>query len=413
MGHLIFVILQIRLLRIQFVISVLLLVVLLFRAIYWKCRGRNPYIYAYIWLLPLIGCFAGKWQLFEGSFFQRWETFFWTIFNEVTVLGATYWIIAGLLCLTHTISRLRLVRRGRRYRTLTWVDIGGRRREVKVSDLLHSPYAVGVIHPYIVLPVDFKERYGEQELEMVMLHETTHIRCHHMFFFELVSFFKCIFWLNPIVHYSAKVFQTDMEIFCDSRVAEQKDRREYGRLILKSVIGKEAPEHLLQKVTFFFSRNECRSRIVLLAGYRQIFYRYRGRILAGLGICVVVAALAVLVCSRHYVEGGAGIDAVLVMQDEKTGQMADISLTDEERRMIIKEETEESLIVDTKELREKIKRQGYPVGRAGIWYNAYHFGPGVSGAWQEGAVCDLYDSSSRYVTFQKELVGWKRIVRYL
>ena len=412
MGHLVFVILQMRMLRIQFAISVLLLAVLLFRGIYWKCRGRNPYIYAYIWLLPLIGCFAGKWQLFDGSFFQGWETFFWTIFNEITVLGAAYWIIAGLLCLTHVISRLRLIRRGRRYRTLAWVDIGGQRREVKVSDLMHSPYAVGVIHPYIVLPADFEERYGEQELEMVMLHEMTHIRCHHTFFFKVASFFKCIFWLNPIVHYSAKMFQTDMEIFCDAGVAEKKDRKGYGKLILKSVIGKEAPEHLLQKVTFFFSRNECRSRIVLLAGYRQVFRRYRGRILVGLGICAAVAALTVLLWSRHCVESSEGIDAVLV-QDEKTGQMAGILLTDEERRAIIIEETEERLIIDTKELRETIRRQGHPVGVAGIWYNAYHFGPGVSGTWQEGSVCDLYDSSSRYVALQKELVGWKRLVRYL
>lgn len=423
MGHLVFVILQLRVLRIQLAVSVLLLAVLLIRGLYWRCRGRNPYVYGFLWMLPLVGLFAGKWKLFEANVFQDWEVFFWTIFDEISVLGVAYWSIAGSLCLAYCVRKRRLLRRRKDYRFVAWLDVDDKKllrnnsvpkkREVRASDLLHSPYTVGIFNPYIVLPADYESRYDEEELDMVLLHEITHIRCHHNLFFVFASILKCAFWLNPVIHYSARIFQMDMEIFCDGIVAGQRNFCEYGKLILKSAMGEEAPVGILQKVNFSFSRSECRSRIVLLSGYKEAFRRGCKTLFGVLGILAVLMSAIVVGGSRLSVTGGNGIEAVFVVDDADQRSLAQITLSEEDVCQVLKKETSEAIVIDTKVLREKIRKQGYEVGVAGINYDAYCFGPGISGMCRVEAACSLYYSSNRYVTLEKKVTGWKRWVRYL
>lgn len=413
MGHLIFVILQMRMLRIQFSVSVLVLAVLLIRGIYWKSRGRNPYVYGFLWMLPILGLFAGKCRLFERGIFVDGETVFWTIFDEIPILGVVYWVMAGAICLGYVIAKRRLIWRGKKYSVCMSMEIGGKKCLVRVSDCRHSPYTIGVIHPYIVLPEDFKSRYTTDELEMVLRHEATHIRCRHNLFFCIASVCKCVFWLNPIVHYGVKVFQTDMEIFCDSVAAENGSRVEYGKLILSEVTGAVPSDNILQKVNFFFSMSECRTRIKMLAAYRDKFGKYQKKIFRVTGIVLLVSVAAVLAGSRFVVSGGNGIEAILSIEDEQTKCQTELTLTEEEYGRILVEEREDELIIDTKALREKLSQSGYPAGAANIWYESYFFGPGHSGGWRAEIVCSLYDSSTRFITAKKMFTGWRRVVMYL
>lgn len=413
MARLAFVIVQLRMLRIQFAVSVLLAAVLLLRAVYWRCRGRNPYIYGFFWMLPLAGLFAGKCRVFEGKLFEGAEAFFWTISDEIPIFGAAYWVIAGSLCLAYLIRKGRLLQRGRKYRFLTDLEIGGRSREVRVSDLSHSPYTIGVLRPYIVLPVDYESRYGEKELDMVLLHEATHIRCCHNLLFFLASLVTCVFWLNPIVHYSARVFQTDLEIFCDGIVAGRRDVVEYGRLILKSTVGMESPAGLLQRVNFFFSKSECRSRIILLSEYREAFRKRRKAVFRIAGLTVFVMLAAVIGGSRFFVGGGNGIEAVFVIDDADERRLAQIPVSDEDIERIVTEETDAKIVVDTKALRDRIRAEGYETGVVAVWYDVYRFGPGLSGVRREQVSFGLYNSSTRYVTLEKKLSGWKKCICYL
>lgn len=413
MGHLVFVIVQLRMLRIQFAVSVLLAAVLLLRAVYWRCRGRNPYIYGFLWILPLAGLFAGKCRIFEEGLFHRSETFFWTIFDEIPVFGAAYWAIAGSLCLAYLIRKRKLLNRRRNYRLLSGLEIGGKSREVRISDLSHSPYTIGILRPYIVLPVDYESRYGEDELDMILLHEATHIRCRHNLLFLLASLITCIFWLNPLVHYSARVFQTDLEIFCDGIVAGRRDVAEYGRLILKSAVGTEPPAGLLQRVNFFFSKSECRLRIILLSEYREAFRKHRRAVFRTAGLAVLVMLAAVIGGSRFFVGGENGIEAVYVIDDDDERRLAQIPISGEDIGRIVAEETDEKIVVDTKVLRDRIRAEGYDAGIVGVRYDTYRFGPGLSGVRQEQVSFGLYNSSTRYVTLEKKLSGWKKWICYL
>lgn len=413
MGHLIFVILQMRMVRIQFVLSVLLLAVLCVRGIYWRRKGRNPYVYGFLWMIPLIALFSGKWMVFESDFFQSREAVCWSVFDEITLFGVIYWGVVGMLCFRYAAGKLKLIRRVRKYRVLMYVQAGKKRCGVRVSDLMHSPYTVGTLHPYIVLPTDYESHYDEEELEMVLQHELTHIRCHHNFFFGMAAIIKCVFWINPAVHYSAKVFRTDMEIFCDGRIAEKRDCTEYGRLILKSVIDPGKSANVLQRVNFFFSKSECQTRIEMLAGYQRAFCLRRGRLFRKIGICVFLSALAVLAGSRICAPGSEGVETIFVADDMELGRMAEISLTEDEYRSVVCREDADSIVIDTKELRDKIKGQGYAAGAAGIWFESYSFGPAPSGVCREEVVCNLYDSSERFLTYHKKITGWKRCVKYL
>ena len=204
-----------------------------------------------------------------------------------------------------------------------------------------------------------------------------------------------------------------MEIFCDSVAAEKGSRVEYGKLILSEVTGAPLSENILQKVNFFFSMSECRTRIQMLAAYREKFATCRKIIFRVTGIVLLLSVAAVLAGSRFVVTGGKGIETVFSIEDEETKCRTELALTDEEYEQILVEDREDELIIDTKALREKLQRSGYPAGAAGMWYDSYRFGPGFSGVWRIEVTCNLYDSSKRFISVKKALTGWRRAIRFL
>lgn len=96
--------------------------------------------------------------------------------------------------------------------------------------------AVLGLRPRIVLPGDFERRYTAIERELVLAHESLHLRRGDVPMNMLLGLLRSLLWFNPLVHLSASRFRQDQELSCDSAVLRRYPghRRAYGDAMLKT-----------------------------------------------------------------------------------------------------------------------------------------------------------------------------------
>ena len=85
------------------------------------------------------------------------------------------------------------------------------------SKNLASPLSFGILRPAIVIP----EGTEEKELHFVLLHEQTHIKDKDAVLKTLALFALSLNWFNPLVWFMVKIFERDIERYCDERVLKK------------------------------------------------------------------------------------------------------------------------------------------------------------------------------------------------
>lgn len=101
-------------------------------------------------------------------------------------------------------------------------------------DPLPSACLVGVIRPYIALPLTI----SEQELPQVLAHEICHLKGGDPWWTLLRNLCCVVHWFNPLVWIAARCARTDCELACDERVTANMTKDERiayaGTLVLAS-----------------------------------------------------------------------------------------------------------------------------------------------------------------------------------
>ncbi|QOW20068.1 TonB family protein [Lysobacter ciconiae] len=107
-------------------------------------------------------------------------------------------------------------------------------RQASVAEGL--PAAMGLWRPRIVVPLDFDQRYNDEQRELMRAHESTHIRRGDLQVNAFAAGLRCLFWFNPLVHVAAVHFRHDQQLACDQRVMARypQSRRAYGEAMLKT-----------------------------------------------------------------------------------------------------------------------------------------------------------------------------------
>lgn len=168
------------------------------------------------------------------------------------------------------ITGIRL-RRNRRYHSTSG------NTKVYVSDKVSSPCVMGIVPTIYITP----SAEGCKDLELIILHEKTHI-CHGDHLWAILRIALIIaFWWNPLVWAAALLSKRDAEVACDESVVRTMDdtrRITYGRLIL---------DMIPQKGSFVvaFANKPIKYRIFRLTG------KYKTTIIAA-----VVAVLTITLC---------------------------------------------------------------------------------------------------------------------
>jgi beta-lactamase regulating signal transducer with metallopeptidase domain len=135
-----------------------------------------------------------------------------------------------------------------------------------------GPAAMGVIEPRIVVPVDFAQRFSDEERRLIRAHERAHIdrqdARHNAL--AVVAVWCC--WFNPLAHLALAAFRRDQELACDATVMQRlpKSRRAYAETMLRTqpaskiaVFGCHwlAASHPLQaRLEMLARRSPCRSQ---------------------------------------------------------------------------------------------------------------------------------------------------------
>ena len=185
-----------------------------------------------LWSLFIPVLFVGKLKFFYENtmgiiLFSWWNQ----------ILAKHAWI-SWLYLLVVSVYGIRLIHRKRKLKKLV---AGMEKRNVEdtliyITKLPVTPSTIGVFSPKIVIPEIMVKEYDRTELQTILLHEKTHIRLGHLFFYFLWDVLRVLLWLNPLLTIGTKFFREDMEEICDWVTIQKSQGKPYayGQLLLKA-----------------------------------------------------------------------------------------------------------------------------------------------------------------------------------
>jgi beta-lactamase regulating signal transducer with metallopeptidase domain len=106
-----------------------------------------------------------------------------------------------------------------------------RQPTLRVSDRVPIGATVGVRRPVLLLHRNW-ERWTEQELEAVLLHESAHIARNDFLWAVIGSWVRVLFFFHPLMHLLMLRWRMEQELAADQLAAGwMKDARAYGRAL--------------------------------------------------------------------------------------------------------------------------------------------------------------------------------------
>ena len=105
--------------------------------------------------------------------------------------------------------------------------------EIRESDRVASPVALGIARPVIMLPVDWRQ-WDKAKLEAVLAHESSHIRRHDPVVQLLSAIHRALLWHSPlswVLH--RRTVRMAEEVSDDAAVAAICDRASYAEVLLE------------------------------------------------------------------------------------------------------------------------------------------------------------------------------------
>lgn len=82
----------------------------------------------------------------------------------------------------------------------------------------------------------------EDRMELILRHEMTHIKHHHVWFKGMLIALMAFYWWNPVMWVAYRLACRDMELACDEAVLKDLDehqRREYARMLVELGSGRQ------------------------------------------------------------------------------------------------------------------------------------------------------------------------------
>lgn len=194
---------------------------------------KTVFLKGMLWCLFLPLPFIGRMRFFyESSIGAR--MFVW--WHNLCV--KQYWV-SWIYFLGIAVFGIYIIHRRRKLYRFA-VGLGRERvgdTELFVCDRAVTPFTVGVFRPRIVIPKMMLEDFRTEELQVILLHEKTHIRLGHLWCYAVWDLLRVLLWVNPLLSVCTKYLQEDFEEICD-RVAIQRSKEnayDYGRLLLSSI----------------------------------------------------------------------------------------------------------------------------------------------------------------------------------
>lgn len=162
------------------------------------------------------------------------------------------------------------------------------------TDAPEAPCLVGVFHPRLYLPQILPK--SDSALQMILLHETTHLRHRDHWWALLRGLCLCLWWFHPLVWISAALSRRDCELACDAAVLAQmgeEARIPYGALLITLAASARG-------VPLSASPMSVQGKILRERMNTMLFPRKKSR---ALSLLALILALAISACTFSSGEG--------------------------------------------------------------------------------------------------------------
>lgn len=104
--------------------------------------------------------------------------------------------------------------------------------EIRESDHVASPVALGIARPAIMLPTDWRQ-WDSAKLDAVLAHERSHIRRHDPALQLLSTIHRALLWHSPLSWFlHRRIVRVAEEASDDAAVAAIRDRASYAEMLL-------------------------------------------------------------------------------------------------------------------------------------------------------------------------------------
>ena len=224
---------------------------------------------------------ATDWVLETG----RWA-------SDAMPSSSSWWLIWGISFAGMVAVRLvahhrflgAAIAEGRPYQS-PGIDI-----DVIATPAVDGPVATGLIHPLILVPQDFDDRFTPEQRHFALWHERLHHRRGDLWATAAALLVSSALWFNPLAWLALGAFRRDMESACDAALLTSAGRAAapaYAETILRCA-ARPVPR-LLCALT---SIDELKGRLRLLNAKHGIAAKAAGLLLAG-GLVVVGGLVAV------------------------------------------------------------------------------------------------------------------------
>lgn len=104
---------------------------------------------------------------------------------------------------------------------------------VYVNEAIPTPFVMGVFRIKLFMP---RTCFSEQETELILKHELTHVRNNDYFFRRWIHYLCALLWFNPAVYRMTEFFLEINEMACDEDVLRNETkhaRSVYAHLIIR------------------------------------------------------------------------------------------------------------------------------------------------------------------------------------
>lgn len=160
---------------------------------------------------------------------------------------------------------------------------GGRMAYIRIyrTDVVSTPFVLGLLKPCIYLPDDLPEK----NLEYILLHERIHIRRGDHLTRIAAYLALCLHWFNPLVWLAFFISGRDMEMSCDEAVIRKignRVKKEYSTSLLSLAYR----QRITIGVPLAFGEADPKSRIKNVLRYKKPAFLL---VLIALLVCVLAA----------------------------------------------------------------------------------------------------------------------------
>lgn len=203
-----------------------------------------------LWLLPNVSYFAFLYLsdlLVPFAVLRIGSAWFWAL---LYIWAAGFLAVLGWKIVEHLRFRRRLLKRAtqddylsyvyaeRRYSILSELDrersrLPDRKAIVCSPDAV-SPLSVGLFRAKIVLP---RKRYTDEELDLILRHETTHLIRDDNGTKFFLAFMSACYWFFPFSWLGLSRAAEDLELCCDELATARlnpEERKRYAELLLSN-----------------------------------------------------------------------------------------------------------------------------------------------------------------------------------